>query len=223
MAFKLFKKSIFLPMTGLATGFVFFIVKLNVSDPPRGKPPLQQIDIVQSLQNDQSYKTLEKTYKGLTYSQMIPNLLRGNNICEDILFDRDRMGNNSMFFKDTKKSSLTAYYYLNYKTKKTVDNGVLALLFDECLCYCGFSSLPNGKGFTARLDITFERNVPLNTLVVLKAQVLEVKGHKCVINGTLESVPSSDDNSNAPPVLYAHARCLLVEPKWFKYLPKLST
>ncbi|QEL62169.1 hypothetical protein SBP28_004180 [Candidozyma auris] len=93
-------------------------------------------------------------------------------------------------------------------------NGITATILDEGLCACGFSSLPSKRGVTANLTIDFKNQAQPQSTVVLRAKVAEAKGRKVVIDGTLSTFPT---HLGEKPMEIASAKCVLVEPKWFKY------
>lgn len=120
-----------------------------------------------------------------------------------------------------------------------VHKGLLSLLLDEALCYCGFPLLPSKRGVTARLSLEFLEDIPVDTTIMLKASVKEIKGRKCIIEGHLEQFPSESPSKNGiknwnllriwgsndkreVAKKFANANCVLVEPTWFKYFKWLD-
>lgn len=95
-----------------------------------------------------------------------------------------------------------------------IHNGIILTLLDESLCFCGFDRLPSGRGVTANLKVDFHGKLPPGSSFVLTAKVGQARGRKVVIDGKLE-VLSGRGAVGAP---VADATCLLVEPKWFKWL-----
>lgn len=90
-----------------------------------------------------------------------------------------------------------------------IHNGIILTLLDESLCFCGFDRLPNKRGVTANLKVDFQGKLQPNSAFILTAKVAEARGRKVVINGTFTSLDGDQ---------IAHATCLLVEPRWFKWL-----
>lgn len=151
---------------------------------------------------------------------------------------KSNMNDANVFANDVE---LTAYFHLGKELSdpKTgnIYKGIVALLMDELLCVAGFPKLPHQRGVTARLDIEHVGDIPKDTTLVLNCKIKECKGRRCEIEGTLSKVedPAARRNwfgigkiaSHIPyvssfftpsPTVYARGICLLVEPKWFKYL-----
>ncbi|ODQ45084.1 hypothetical protein PICMEDRAFT_73870 [Pichia membranifaciens NRRL Y-2026] len=95
-----------------------------------------------------------------------------------------------------------------------IHNGIVLTLLDESLCFCGFDRLPSGRGVTANLKVNFQEKLAPGSSFVLTAKVDQARGRKVKIDGKLEVL--SGRGAAGPTV--ADATCLLVEPKWFKWL-----
>lgn len=91
-----------------------------------------------------------------------------------------------------------------------VHGGMLATMMDEGLARCGFTSLPNHVGVTARLTINYRNPTPAGSFVVLKAETIKVEGRKVWVSGRLEKLGDSDQ----PGELLAEAEGLFIEPKY---------
>lgn len=120
-------------------------------------------------------------------------------------------------FVNEARGELTAFYHLGRRLVSAdgrIHNGVTATILDEGLCMCGFPKLPSKKGVTGQLSIDFKNQAPPESTVVLRASVKEIKGRKVVIDGVLLTFPFD----GLAEMEIAHGRCVLVEPKWFKYL-----
>lgn len=89
-----------------------------------------------------------------------------------------------------------------------VHNGIALILLDELLCFCGFDKLPNKRGVTANLNVNLKGKIQPNSSFILSAKVQDARGRKVNINGKIESLDG---------ILIADAKCLLVEPRWFKW------
>lgn len=89
-----------------------------------------------------------------------------------------------------------------------VHNGIITILLDETTCFCGFDKLPNKRGVTARLDLNFYGKIQPKSTFVLQTKVLESRGRRV----TIEGIVSTTEGERL-----ADAKCLLVEPRWFKY------
>ncbi|AMD20472.1 HDL272Cp [Eremothecium sinecaudum] len=226
MVFRLLSRTVLLPAAGLATGFMSSATMVPATA-EQDQPVVRQIadernaakDVTGQKNAVGSLSQLKNTHDGEMLYEKMSRPVRENTVSQGILYGTDKLVMDPNIFLDSKQGKLTAYYHLGpglANEKKKVHQGLLALILDEALCFCGFPSLPNGLGVTARLSITYLKDIPLDSTVVLKAQVVEAKGRKCIIQGVLES-PSN------PGVVYARARCLLVEPKWMKHARRIFT
>lgn len=157
----------------------------------------------------------------ISQSDNLPQQHHHNYVGSGLLFGPNLMEIDPIIFLNPDSGEITSFYHLGSKLISQdglIHNGVTSTIIDEGLCTCGFSRLPSKKGVTAKLSISFENQAPPNSTVVLKAKVVESKGRKVVIDGVLETFPL--DGSN--PITIANANCVLVEPKWFKYLSWLQ-
>lgn len=89
-----------------------------------------------------------------------------------------------------------------------IHNGIALILLDESLCFCGFDKLPSKRGVTANLSVNLKGKIHPNSSFILSAKIQEARGRKVNINGKIESLNGD---------LIADAKCLLVEPRWFKW------
>ncbi|OVF08030.1 putative MIOREX complex component [Clavispora lusitaniae] len=170
---------------------------------------LEKKELFKQLNNDPD---IEKYYS----SEAFPSQHRKNHVGSGLLFGPDLFEVDPILFLNQGKGELTAFYHLGGRLISQdgqIHNGVSATILDEGLCTCGFAKLPSKKGVTANLSIDFKNQAPPNSTVVLKAHVVEAKGRKVVIEGTLSTFPLD----GSTPFEIASARCVLVEPKWFKY------
>ncbi|KAK6882295.1 hypothetical protein K6H10_000935 [Candida tropicalis] len=146
-----------------------------------------------------------------------PDQHHKNYVNTGLLFGPDLMEIDPVVFIDENVGELTSFYHLGDKLISQdgqIHNGVVSTILDEGLCSAGFPLLPSKKGVTAKLSIDFKNQAPPQSTVVLHAKVKEHKGRKVVIEGYLETLPV---NKSEKPLLIAESRCVLVEPKWFKY------
>ena len=197
---------------------------------------LQRIDILDKIIQLPLYKRLvsDPKVESLVQGESIPKTHQPNHVAQGLLFGKDRFEIDPLVFRNQEVGTLVGFYHLGKEMcndKKKIHRGVEALILDEGLCFCGFPSLPHGRGVTASLNLEFVRDIPEDTTVMLRARVVETKGRKCVIEGTLESLPRGsgsyveslfgryDDRGT----VYAKAKCIIVEPKWFKYVKWLHT
>ncbi|KAK6204379.1 HotDog domain-containing protein [Scheffersomyces amazonensis] len=176
-------------------------------------------DVVEKITLSKEYKDLAADPDTSQYSssETFPNQHHKNYVGTGLLFGPDLFEIDPIVFLNEKKGELTSFYHLGDKLISQdgqVHNGVVSTILDEGLCSCGFPLLPSKKGVTASLSIDFKNQAPPGSTVVLRAKVVEAKGRKVVIEGNLETLPF---DKSEQPIEIAHSRCVLVEPKWFKY------
>lgn len=199
----------------------------------KGRTPLCQLqrdDVVGKIMQNGLYQRLLKdpNFDHSLQSESIPPGHRAYHVGQGILFGPTKLAIDPLILSDTTRHEVVIFYHLGKdlgNENGKVHKGVLSLILDEALCYCGFPTLPCKRGVTAKLDIQFDKDIPADSTIVLRARVSNFKGRKCVIEGTLESLPrfpNSWMNSIWKPSQYAKAKCILVEPKWFKYLNWLN-
>ncbi|QLQ79084.1 hypothetical protein HG537_0B04320 [Torulaspora globosa] len=236
-------KGLVLPVFGFTLGLGYFIkawpdeagsMTLQDSDSSRKKGQsnlqLQRHDIVDKITRHGLYQKLinDPNYEHSLQSHKIPPGHRAYHVGQGVLFGPDKLAIDPLILTNTKKHEVVIFYHLGKdlgNEKGKIHKGVLSLILDEALCYCGFPTLPSKRGVTAKLDIQFDKDIPADSTIVLKARVSEFKGRKCVIEGTLESLPTvynSWINALWRPSQYAKAKCILVEPRWFKYIGWLN-
>lgn len=240
-------KYILLPTAGFTTGFLLFlkgwpddkrsIFFTNTAEKRElhdSKPlSLQRQDIIDQIKTLPLYKELKNNpdVKCLTQSQRVPRRHRPYHVGQGQLFGEAKLEIDPIIFHNTNEQSLVIFYHLGNSLKSHrssfVSNGISSLLLDEGLCYCGFPLLPSKRGVTAKLSLRFMKDIPADTTVVLRAKVTEFKGRKCIIDGSLQSLPKKNIYQALPnqgPTssdTYATGHCILVEPKWFKYLKNI--
>ncbi|SCU87087.1 LAMI_0D04676g1_1 [Lachancea mirantina] len=197
------------------------------------KRPLEQQrhDVLAQIQNDPEYSALVANgdVHHFSQSEKIPHAHRDYHVGQGLLYGKGHLEIDPLLFHDLNTRELVVFYHLGHNLgneRGNVHKGIVALLMDEALCYCGFPTLPSKRGVTARLDLTFAHDVPADSTVVLRARVRETKGRKCVIDGTLESLPATRPWYNpwgpTKRTQIASGTCILVEPKWFKHMSWFS-
>lgn len=244
--FRVLNRFILLPTAGISCGFITFAkawpddsTALTLKDPVlqttklNGKyeplsPIIQRQDILDKISKLPLYKSLKENpnVDHTVQSANIPTGHRPYHVGQGQLFGPGKLEIDPVIFRDEINKSLVVFYHLGSdlsNENNKIHKGILSLLLDEGLCYCGFPCLPNKRGVTAQLTLDFKNDIPSDTTVVLRAKVSELKGRKCVIDGTLEAIPRKNffqyicgmepKHGN----IYVAARCILVEPKWFKY------
>ncbi|CCE63162.1 hypothetical protein TPHA_0E00670 [Tetrapisispora phaffii CBS 4417] len=231
--FKIINRGVLLPALGFGLG-----VATSMDVWPRTQLPLHDETLLphlRSVKEGQNNDVLEKIsrlheYQELTgasshftkqfvQSQKIPSAHHSNHVGQGLLFGRRKLEIDPLVFHNEAEREIVGFYHIGADLSGDNDKvhyGILSLILDESLCYCGFSCLPSKRGVTARLSVHFNTELPANSTIMLKAKVSEVKGRKCIINGTLSLVDT--DTAVVSGVPFANAECILVEPKWFKYL-----
>lgn len=211
------------PLVAFGVGFMLFPAEWR-----RGRWNTRQISFINEnamnkIQNSSLYRELDqnesvtKSYNSETF----PSQHKKNHIGSGILFGPDLFEVDPVLFINDKTGEVTGFYHLGkglISQDGLIHNGVTSTILDEGLCRCGFAQLPSKKGVTANLSINFHNQAPPDSTVVLRAQVESAKGRKVVIKGNLSTLPIDDESS----IEIASATCILVEPKWFKYLAWLG-
>lgn len=175
---------------------------------------LEQISQTEEFQRVNSNELITKHNS----SSLFPVQHLKNHVGSGLLFGPDLFEIDPIIFLDKQEGQLTSFYHLGKKLISQdgkIHNGIVSTILDEGLCSCGFAKLPSKKGVTAKLSIDFKNQAPPNSTVILKGKVTESKGRKVVIDGYLETLPMKQGEV---PLRIAESRCILVEPKWFKYL-----
>ncbi|EMG50757.1 hypothetical protein SBY92_001534 [Candida maltosa Xu316] len=180
--------------------------------------------VLDQIKSTDTFKTLlaNPDLKHYNSSNKFPDQHHHNYVNTGLLFGPDMMEIDPIVFIDEKKGELTSFYHLGDKLISQdgqIHNGIVSTILDEGLCSAGFPLLPSKKGVTARLSIDFKNQAPPRSTVVLHAKVKDAKGRKVVIEGYLETLPLNKDEK---PLLIAESKCVLVEPKWFKYFSWLQ-
>lgn len=186
----------------------------------------QRQDILDQLQRHPIYADLirRENVEQWSQSEKILHPHRDYHVGQGLLYGQGSLEIDPLVLHDPDSRELVVFYHLGRNLaneKGNVHKGVISLLLDEALCYCGFPTLPSKAGVTARLDLQFHQDVPTDCTVVLRARVHESKGRKCTITGSLETLPYKpwyNPLGSESSTTLATATCILVEPKWFKHL-----
>lgn len=170
------------------------------------------------IESSSLYKRLDKDPANIKYytSEMFPEQHHKNHVGTGLLFGPNLFEVDPVLFINESKGELTGFYHLGKELISQdglIHNGVTSTILDEGLCACGFAKLPSKKGVTANLTINFHNQAPPDSTVVLRAKVVEHKGRKVVIEGTLSMFSLGDAKTTE----IASSTCVLVEPKWFRY------
>ncbi|KAJ7869011.1 HotDog domain-containing protein [Mycena leptocephala] len=93
-----------------------------------------------------------------------------------------------------------------------VHGGLLATLLDEALARNAFTNLPEKVGVTATLTLKYRAPTRADQFVVLKTQLVEVKGRKATVSGRVEDLQGN---------LLVEATALFIQPRYAKLLDPL--
>lgn len=195
---------------------------------------LQRPDILKKVSQLALYKKLlrDPDMEHSVQSEGMPAGHRFYHVGQGQLFGPGKLEIDPLIFRNVKDGKIVVFYHLGKELsneKGMIHKGVLSLLLDEGLCYCGFPKLPNKRGVTARLGLHFEKDIPMDSTIILRAQVTQCEGRKCIIDGSLEAIPSNGifnkilGNNSSNGTMYVKSNCVLVEPKWFKYFGWFTT
>lgn len=248
--FRTVNRAVVLPVLGFTAGVATFIKgwpdesdALLLADPVQpgkvgwlSKQPqsLQRSDILEKIARLPLYQSLmaDPDVRHSSQSANIPSSHRSYHVGQGQLFGPGKLEIDPLVFLNKDAGEITVFYHLGRDLSNAegrVHKGVLSLLLDEGLCFCGFPKLPSKRGVTALLSLHFDRDILADSTVVLRAKVSESKGRKCVIEGTLEALPQRGFLGRlvgmSPPAhgdVYVRSKCILVEPKWFKYFSWLA-
>lgn len=207
------------PLVAFGVGFIFFPTEWR-----RGQWEPRHISYInesamKSIKNSALYQELsnDKNVVKSYSSESFPSQHKKNHVGSGLLFGPDLFEIDPILFLNDKTGEVTGFYHLGkslISQDGLVHNGITSTILDEGLCRCGFAQLPSKKGVTANLTIDFHNQAPPDSTVVLRAKVQSAKGRKVVIVGTLSTLPKNGENS----LEIASATCIMVEPKWFRYL-----
>ncbi|ODV58306.1 Mrx3p ASCRUDRAFT_26300, partial [Ascoidea rubescens DSM 1968] len=174
------------------------------------------LDLIQRNEEFLSAKN-DKEFIGGRVSSAIPKSYQTNQVSQGLLYGSNKIDIDPIYFLNKQEGVLKGFYHvgsdLNNKNSR-LHNGIVSIMLDEGLCYCGFNRLPSKRGVTAKLSIDFVNEIKTDATLVLRAKIVSSKGRKVVIDGHVETLPL---NEYEAPIRVANANCILVEPRWFKY------
>ena len=212
--------------TGLTTPLVAFGIGFMLFPPEwrRGKWQTRKLSpmnesAMNHIQNSPLYQQLIQNKNNVVsrHSDSFPSQHKKNHVGSGLLFGPGLFELDPILFANDQTGDLVGFYHLGtglVSQDGLIHNGITATILDEGLCRCGFAQLASKKGVTANLTIDFHEQAPADTTVVLRARVKSAKGRKVVISGKLTTLPSTGEE----PVEIASASCIMVEPRWFRYL-----
>lgn len=237
MALRLLNRAVVLPVLGFGLGAATFMKawpdEAGTITLHKGKVATAQVsqrsDIIQNIADSPLYNQLRRdpNIQQSLQSDKIPVGHKPYHVGQGILFGKNKLEIDPLIFLNESEGKLTVFYHLGKdlgNEKGAVHKGIVSLLMDEALCYCGFPRMPSKRGVTAKLSLKFNRDIPVDSTVILTATVRESKGRKCIIDGNLQVF----NGQHAFPGLWGEkephvqAECVLVEPKWFKYFKRLN-
>lgn len=208
-------KAVFRPLAlagALGLGLAMFVRPWPIT-PLSQRQNRTQFKLAADLEHNKLYHaiTTDKSYKLLDGAALMPDAHRTNHVGQGLLKGPGHLDVGPLVYVSKSQGSMVAFARLGpglAGDDGKVHNGIVSTLLDELLCLCGFPTLPSKRGVTASLDIDFAAKAEPGSVVVVKGKVVSHKGRKCVIEGDVADL-------RGKPI--ASARCVLVEPKWFKY------
>lgn len=200
------------PLLAFTIGLVAFPREYQRNSAP---PFVSNQEILSKIESTSEYKLAltDPNATKHTASEAFPHQHRKNYVTTGILSGESYFEIDPVCFVNSNRKEFTSFHHLGSKlilSDGQIHNGIVSTLLDEGLCACGFPSLPVKKGVTGSLSIDFKNQAKPESNVVLKAKVVQVKGRKVVIEGNLSDLDTGEE--------IASAKCVLVQPKWFKYL-----
>lgn len=206
------------PIAAFGAGYALFPAQWKKGKWQPSKLTHINKDAMAKIESSSLYKQLDKDPATIKYytSEMFPEQHHANHVGTGLLFGPNLFEVDPVLFINESKGELTGFYHLGKELVSQdglIHNGVTSTILDEGLCACGFAKLPTKKGVTANLTIDFHNQAPPDSTVVLRAKVVEHKGRKVVIKGTLSMLAMDDAKTTE----IASSTCVLVEPKWFRY------
>lgn len=176
--------------------------------------------LLNSVQKSAIFQRLidDSSFRMLISSDLVPEAHRANHVGLGLLNSPKKINIGPLIFINPEKGEMYSFCRLNSNlvgTDGKIHNGVISTLMDESLCFCGFPKLPSKRGVTARLSINYHAKAAPDSMVMLVAKVTDHHRRKCVINGHIETF---DGSTTGKPKMIAEGKCILVQPKWFKYL-----
>lgn len=168
-------------------------------------PTFSDMKVFESYMKDENFELI-------TTDRLVPEAHRYNQVSRGLM---DL--NNPIVMINKKEGELVLFGRADSNNMIGLDgkihNGIILTLFDESLCICGFDKLPSKRGVTAKLNVNFSNKLQPNSTFMLTAKVTESRGRKVIIDGKLLPL----DRKGKVGTSISDARCILVEPTWFKY------
>lgn len=114
-----------------------------------------------------------------------------------------------VYFVDDDGGALLAFYHLGQRLSghpKVVHGGLTAVILDECMGRASFSRFVRHVTVTAKLEISYQAPVHVDSVIVIHAEVTETQGRKAWVSATLKDAASG--------TVLVTASGLFIEPKW---------
>jgi acyl-coenzyme A thioesterase PaaI-like protein len=131
------------------------------------------------------------------------------NLTETTLTAPDMIARGPYVFTDDEAGSLLAFYHLGLKLaghSKLVHGGLAAVLLDECMGRACFPRLAGKVAVTAQLDLSYKSPIPVDSVVVIRADTIKVEGRKAWVEARVEDARKG--------TVLVQAKGLFIEPKW---------
>lgn len=138
------------------------------------------------------------------------------NLTQTTLRGPDMISREPRVFTDDESGSLIAFYHLGLKLaghSKIVHGGLAAVLLDECMGRACFPRLVGKVAVTAKLDLSYKNPIPVNSVVVIRADTTKVRGRKAWVEARIEDAREG--------TVLVEAEALFVEPKWAAEMAKV--
>lgn len=140
----------------------------------------------------------------------LPFSLLGTTLCGEETISRPRV------FIDDEAGSLLAFYRLGRKLAGhtgIVHGGICGVILDECMGRACFPILPAKIAVTAKLDLEYKSPIPVNSIIMVRADTKEVQGRKAWVEATVRDAIDGRD--------LVKATALFVQPKWAAEMDQL--
>ncbi|WVN89328.1 uncharacterized protein L203_104550 [Cryptococcus depauperatus CBS 7841] len=187
-----------------------------LKDSPRGKAHtndvekcMQELDIVENMREE--IKRGAAWYETRPYDKYDPQKIH-NSLTAGSLRGPGKLAVPPVLFAKKDESEAIAIIHLGRALcghDGIIHGGLLATVLDETLGRNALLNLPSRIGVTANLNINYRSPCTADQFVVVRTNVVEVKGRKCVVEAKMETLNGES---------VADATGLFIEPKWAQFL-----
>ncbi|KAF4985199.1 hypothetical protein FDECE_16740 [Fusarium decemcellulare] len=139
-----------------------------------------------------------------------------HNLTSTTLAGPDTISPPPFVYADDEAGSLLAFYHLGRRLSGhsgLVHGGISAVLLDECMGRASFPRLDGKIAVTANLTLNYKSPIPVDSIILVRADVTEVQGRKAWVRGVIENAEDGQ--------VLVEATGLYIEPKWAASLSKL--